>query len=331
MSSDDPLSRVLARIVDPKASFPIGRGPSDSSFPSDGTPRIKPPPLRIHVTFFVLFFAEFLTSLRYVHHYPMFIVLTVLLYGPILLTTAVIHECGHVCMARWLGGCIDPRDIAGGARGGGSIVLSPLGGFTFCEPPSSSSSAGLHADLRIALAGPLTHIPMGLAWVAVYVVFQGSIAGFSLRTDLQALASGSRGFWSTLCEQGVLLNVFLLWFNIFVPAFPLDGGRIMASSMILLGVDLYKTALLASVASFVVGLALLVWSTASFYTGRIGNIGVFAFLAATFVIASAAHSFLAVKDKKIRQNSLYGRECYYKEPSDDETVQIEVVEEDFED
>jgi len=321
-NNDSLLSRVLARIVDPKASVPVGRGRSGSPPSSDGAPRVGPLRLRIHITFFVLLLAEFLTSLRYVHSYPIFILLTVLVYGPILLTTVLVHECGHACAARQLGGRIDPHDVTGG-----SVVLFPLGGFTFCEPPVGS---GARADLRIALAGPLTHFPQGLAWASLYLVFHGSFDGFSMRTDLEALASGARGFWSTLCEQGILLNVFLLWFNVFVPAFPLDGGRIMASSMILLGVALDKTALLASVTSVVVGLALLIWSTVSFF-GGIGNIGVFAFLAATFVIASAAHLFLAVKDRKIRQNSLYGRECYHKDPDDDETVQNEVVEEDFED
>lgn len=311
MSSDGPLlSRILARIVDPKASVSVGRGRTIAPSHSGDVQPVAPLRLRIHVTFFVLLVAEVLMSLRYASSYPAFILLTALVYGPILLTTALVHECGHACAARSLGGRIDPRDVVGedAGRGEGSIVLWPLGGFTFCEPPAGG---GVRADLLIALAGPFMHVPMGLTWAMLYLALHGGdIAEFSLRTDLEALSSDMVGFCSTLFEQGVLLNVFLLWFNVFVPAFPLDGGRIMASSMTLLGVALDKTALLASVTSFVVGLALLAWSAMSFFDG-IGNVGVFAFLAATFVVASASHLFLAVKDRKIRQNSLYGRECYY--------------------
>lgn len=308
---DSLLSRILSRIVDPKLSISVGCGrlrrrlgnDNGNSDPSTGGPLR----LRIHATFFVLLSAEFLTSLRYVNSYPMYILLTVLIYGPILLTTALIHECGHAFAARRLGGRIDPpRDDS--EEEGGLLVLWPLGGFTFCEPPPSG---GPSADLQIALAGPLTHIPMALTWVVLYLaVHNGDLRDFSLTADLAYLSSDALGFCSTLFEQAVLLNIFFLWFNVFVPAFPLDGGRITASSMILLGVALDKTALLASTSSFVVGVALLAWSTYSFVDG-VGTAGVFAFLVASFVVASAMQLFIAVKDREIRQDSLYGRECYY--------------------
>ena len=45
----------------------------------------------------------------------------------------------------------------GGSVGG--IVLWPLGGFALCGPTEA-----LSGDLKVALAGPLMHVPMGLLW-----------------------------------------------------------------------------------------------------------------------------------------------------------------------
>ena len=45
----------------------------------------------------------------------------------------------------------------GGTVGG--IVLWPLGGVALCGPTEA-----LSGDLKVALAGPLMHVPMGLLW-----------------------------------------------------------------------------------------------------------------------------------------------------------------------
>ena len=56
----------------------------------------------------------------------------------------------------------------------GGIVLWPLGGFALCGPVES-----LSGDLKVSLAGPLTHIPMTFIWWAIYV----------------GVSEGARGFW----------------------------------------------------------------------------------------------------------------------------------------
>ena len=53
------------------------------------------------------------------------------------------------------------------------IVLWPLGGFALCGPTDDA----LGGDLKVALAGPMTHIPMSLIWWAIYAGVKGEGSG----------------------------------------------------------------------------------------------------------------------------------------------------------
>ena len=72
-----------------------------------------------------------------------------------------VHEFGHALMTKRLGGNVD------------GIVLWPLGGFALCGPTDDF----LVGDLKVALAGPMTHIPMTLLWWAIYVGVKGEDSG----------------------------------------------------------------------------------------------------------------------------------------------------------
>lgn len=123
-----------------------------------------------------------------------------------LFACVALHELGHALAARWLG--IPVREI----------VLLPIGGVAML---GRNPRRPLH-ELLIAAAGPLVNVAIALA-LFVLLLAQGIFpaggremltAGFgepSLRTAL---------FW--------LLgsNVMLVLFNL-IPAFPMDGGRIL--------------------------------------------------------------------------------------------------------
>jgi Zn-dependent protease len=64
-----------------------------------------------------------------------------------------VHEFGHALMTKRLGGQVD------------GIILWPLGGFAFCGPTDDF----LLGDLKVAIAGPMTHVPMALLWWGIYV------------------------------------------------------------------------------------------------------------------------------------------------------------------
>ena len=68
---------------------------------------------------------------------------TFLLYGPILFGTVLVHELGHCAAARCVGGRAE------------EILLWPLGGLAYVAHSTAPCD-----DLKVAIAGPLTHIPM---------------------------------------------------------------------------------------------------------------------------------------------------------------------------
>jgi Zn-dependent protease len=219
---------------------------------------LKPRPiLRIHaVTFPILFVAGLLAEAsRGILSAPL--AWTALMYGPILLVTVLIHELGHSLAARRLNGHAE------------GILLWPLGGLAYI-----AHSSGPKADLAIALAGPLTHIPQLLFWLgcllpayhAAYGSWHASLAipppsqhfvlaliagacqvlgwavwevmqvacGFHMPLHTEKLdQNSSPRFVSPLWLQ---INIALAAFNLLLPAYPLDGGRIFADTLLLAGV-----------------------------------------------------------------------------------------------
>ena len=120
---------------------------------------------------------------------------------PLLFTTVLVHELGHCFATRKVGG-----EVAG-------ILLWPLGGLAYI-----GHSGDAKDDLIVSIAGPLTHIPQALLWY-----------GLS-----QAFTRGT--FMDMLCVQALWLNISLMLFNLFIPCYPLDGGRIFAASLQLMKV-----------------------------------------------------------------------------------------------
>lgn len=166
-------------------------------------------PVKLHYTFFLLLLLEVVSSLLNFSidegKYPMYIVLIVILYGPILLITILVHEFGHALMNKRLGGTVD------------EIVLWPLGGFAICGPVEL-----LSGDLKVALAGPATHIPMILLWWVIYLITKGGEEGlWPSDTIYLDILSTPKGFFEMLSSQAVYMNIILFCFNLLIPAYPL--------------------------------------------------------------------------------------------------------------
>lgn len=121
----------------------------------------------------------------------------------------VLHELGHALTARHFG--IRTR----------RITLSPLGGIAQLERMSHKP----WEEFCIAIAGPLVNV--AIAGVLGFALFAGY--GF----DAQILETLPGSFLGML----LLMNIVMVVFNM-IPAFPMDGGRvlraILASSMGLL-------------------------------------------------------------------------------------------------
>lgn len=142
--------------------------------------------------------------------------LNLLIVGPVLFLTVLLHELGHCAGTLWVGGQVH------------GILLWPLGGLAFI-----GHSGDAWDDLKVSIAGPLTHVPQSLAWLTMLAACNdGNVGGLGATGD----------FGADLCRAAIVINISLCVFNLFVPAYPLDGGRIFVSVLLLCGVPVATAA-----------------------------------------------------------------------------------------
>jgi len=172
-------------------------------------------PLRIHPFLLVLWVFTTLQGLMYGAIGAAYFCL---LYGPILWCTVLLHELGHALIALRCGQTVD------------HILLWPLGGLATI---GHSESATPLVDLKIAVAGPLTHLPQLALWLALSLCFGGIYTGH---------VYVGRSFFGLLCEGAMTMNTTLLLFNLFVPCYPLDGGQVLVAALLMKGVPVEMAA-----------------------------------------------------------------------------------------
>lgn len=113
--------------------------------------------------------------------------------------TVVLHELGHAMMARRFG--IRTKDI----------TLYPIGGIARLERMPDKPSE----ELLVALAGPMVNVALGgLAFAALAILRRPMIPSEAFTTGAPFLLKLA---W---------LNVTMAIFNL-LPAFPMDGGRVL--------------------------------------------------------------------------------------------------------
>jgi Zn-dependent protease/CBS domain-containing protein len=160
--------------------------------------------VRIHLTFFLLPLFVFWTE--YNAQKPTDGPRDLALVGIILACVAA-HEFGHVIAARRAG--MIPK----------AVILLPLSGVTLFDESRVEKSQGMAAwkrELRLAVVGPGVNLVLGLLGAGVITAWPQHIEIWKWPFLLP----------SNLPGAFVWANLYLAAFNL-LPAYPLDGGRVL--------------------------------------------------------------------------------------------------------
>jgi Zn-dependent protease/CBS domain-containing protein len=162
--------------------------------------------VRIHLTFFIL--PIFIVWTDYVAHKDSATGPRDLIVVGIILACVAAHECGHMFAARRVG--LIPK----------AVSLLPLTGVALYDEPRTEKpqAAGLvwQREVRLALIGPLVSLALACLTAAL-VTASGRGVELWKWPFLQA---------TNLPKSLVWANLYLAIFNL-MPAYPLDGGRIL--------------------------------------------------------------------------------------------------------
>lgn len=163
--------------------------------------RIAGTEIRIHLTFLLLL--AWIGFAQYLQGGSGGAVFQEILFILAVFACVLLHELGHVFAARRYG--ITTPDI----------TLLPIGGLArLSRLPENPSE-----EIVIAIAGPLVNVVIAV----ILILILGTGIGFSAFTDVE---DSAQGFLARLAA----VNIFLVVFNL-IPAFPMDGGRVLRAAL----------------------------------------------------------------------------------------------------
>ena len=217
-------------------------------------------PVLIHWSFGLLF--VWLGYVGFSEGMDMTGVLWFFFFALLLFACVVVHEFGHALTAREFG--VETKDI----------ILSPLGGLARLNRLPDKPIQ----EFLIAIAGPATNVVIAIlifpiVWFSPsmsFVIVDGADVIFTKPANLLPLL-----FYT---------NITLVIFNM-IPAFPMDGGRVLRS-LLAMYMDRLKATRVAVVIGQVFGLVFII---GAIFLGELilGLIGLFVFFMATAEYRSA--------------------------------------------
>ncbi|MEI7597801.1 MAG: site-2 protease family protein [Aestuariivirga sp.] len=206
--------------------------------------RIAGTNIRLHITF--LIFLAWIGISDYLAGGPSAAVESIVFILLVFLCVTL-HEFGHITMARRFG-VNTPQ-----------VILSPIGGIAAMERMPENP----RQELLVAIAGPLVNVGIALVLMAVF----GLGLGFFTTIDFDH---------ASLAERLLIVNIMLVLFNL-IPAFPMDGGRVLRAILAMNMGAARATAIAARIGQFfaiVFFVAGLLWNPILMF------VGVFIYLAA---------------------------------------------------
>jgi Zn-dependent protease/CBS domain-containing protein len=207
--------------------------------------------IRIHVTFLLFLVWIFVAGLATsgVNDAVNSLVFMVLLFACV-----VAHEFGHIFTARAFG--VPTPDV----------TLLPIGGVArLARIPEKPSE-----EFLVAIAGPLVNVAIAIVLIAIAPTHLSA-------AHLAAMESPKVSMVDRLAE----VNLFLAIFNM-IPAFPMDGGRVLRALLAVRLGHVRATEIAASIGQFA---AFALGFLGLFYNPMLIFIAIFVYLAA----ASEAH------------------------------------------
>ncbi len=161
----------------------------------------------------------------------------------ILIVTILFHELAHCWMAIRLG------------AGAEQILLWPLGGLAYVGHTGSARD-----EIKISAVGPLSNFVLGGALIGV---------AFAVGIPMEWMYFDPLHDWwffelslaRNFLLHAIRINFILGLFNLLVPAYPLDGGRILFS-LLTIQHGRRRAAEVTSAIAIIVGIALAVWAIA---------------------------------------------------------------------
>jgi Zn-dependent protease len=130
----------------------------------------------------------------------------------LLFLSVLLHEFGHCFGARFMDG--DAQDI----------LIWPLGGLAYVEVPHTA-----WANFVTTLAGPLVNVFLCVLSGAILAYGHVQIPWNLVTWNPYRDAGGS--LWEIWLQRFFWLNWFLFLFNVLLPGFPLDGGRLLQCTL----------------------------------------------------------------------------------------------------
>lgn len=157
-------------------------------------------PIRLHFTFILFMFWLAFVSREAPHSTHIMALI------PAIFFCVVLHELGHALTGQRFG--IQTKDI----------TLYPIGGIaTLAGRPKPTQ------EFWIAIAGPFVNLILAfLIGIGLYL-FEKRIPDFSVALSLERFS-----FWDALFSANIVLMVFNM-----IPAFPMDGGRVLRALLAL--------------------------------------------------------------------------------------------------
>ena len=178
-------------------------------------------PVKVHWSFGLLLL--FVGYVAYSNDHPREDIPWLYVLIGLLFIFVIMHEFGHALMARRFG--IKTRDI----------IISPIGGVARLEGLPFVAKQ----ELLVALAGPMVNVVLVIIFIGVQLLNDGYFIPRTFRINAAL-------FPNDFIANLLTVNVALVVFNM-IPAFPMDGGRVLRALLAMLLGDKLKATNIASI------------------------------------------------------------------------------------